>query len=182
MNQLDEDIFHSVIKKLEKTVDYADIRAGESINNSIIMKDSKIDNVDTGNDFSVGIRVLQNGAWGFAYTTDINDVQKAADKATLLANQLSSDVELSQTKANEDFVKSNAKIQIEDITIEDKINLIHKVGYELAKYAENHNNKTSARVIRNICDKQTFSVSDSSELHQQHIKILKDAGVKVDFK
>ncbi|RAP51309.1 MAG: hypothetical protein BZ133_03370 [Methanosphaera sp. SHI613] len=124
MNQLDEDIFHSVIKKLEKTVDYADIRAGESINNSIIMKDSKIDNVDTGNDFSVGIRVLQNGAWGFAYTTDINDVQKAADKATLLANQLSSDVELSQTKANEDFVKSNAKIQIEDITIEDKINLI----------------------------------------------------------
>ena len=64
---------------------------------------------------------------------------------------------------------------------EDKINLIHKVGYELAKYAENHNNKTSARVIRNICDKQTFSSSDSEELHQQHIKILKDAGVKVDF-
>ncbi|MBO7719572.1 MAG: TldD/PmbA family protein [Methanosphaera sp.] len=124
MNQLDEDIFHRVIKKLESTVDYADIRAGESINNSIVMKDSKIDNVDTGNDFSIGIRVLQNGAWGFAYTTDINKVQEVADKATLLANQLSSDVELSQTKANEDRVKSNAKIQIEDLTIEDKISLI----------------------------------------------------------
>ncbi|AWX32506.1 TldD/PmbA family protein [Methanosphaera sp. BMS] len=124
MTQLDEDIFHSVLKKLENTVDYADIRAGESINNSIVMKDSKIDNVDTGNDFSIGIRVLQNGAWGFAYTTDINKVQEAADKATMLANQLSSDVELSQTKANEDRVKTNAKIQIEDLTIEDKINLI----------------------------------------------------------
>lgn len=124
MTQLDEDIFHNVLKKLENTVDYADIRAGESINNSIIMKDSKIDNVDTGNDFSIGIRVLQNGAWGFAYTTDINKVQVAADKATMLANQLSSDVELSQTKANEDRVKTNAKIQIEDLTIEDKINLI----------------------------------------------------------
>ena len=124
MTQLDEDIFHNVLKKLENTVDYADIRAGESINNSIVMKDSKIDNVDTGNDFSIGIRVLQNGAWGFAYTTDINKVQEAADKATMLANQLSSDVELSQTKANEDHVKTNAKIQIEDLTIEDKINLI----------------------------------------------------------
>lgn len=124
MTQLDEDIFHSVLKKLENTVDYADIRAGESINNSIVMKDSKIDNVDTGNDFSIGIRVLQNGAWGFAYTTDINKVQEAADKATMLANQLSSDVELSQTKANEDRVKTNAKIQIDDLTIEDKINLI----------------------------------------------------------
>lgn len=124
MTQLDEDIFHNVLKKLENTVDYADIRAGESINNSIVMKDSKIDNVDTGNDFSIGIRVLQNGAWGFAYTTDINKVQVAADKATMLANQLSSDVELSQTKANEDRVKTNAKIQIEDLTIEDKINLI----------------------------------------------------------
>lgn len=123
-NQLDEDIFCSVIKKLEQTVDYADIRAGESINNSIVMKDSKIDNIDTGNSFSVGIRVLQNGAWGFAYTTDINKVQQAAEKATLLANQLSSDVELSPTKANEDYVKTNAKVQIEDITIEDKIALI----------------------------------------------------------
>ncbi|MBQ6444180.1 MAG: TldD/PmbA family protein [Methanosphaera sp.] len=126
MNQLDEDIFHTVLKKLENTVDYADIRAGESINNSIVMKDSKIDNVDTGNDFSIGIRVLQNGAWGFAYTTDINKVQEAADKATMLANQLSSDVELSQTKANEDRVKTNAKIQIDDLTIEDKINLIRE--------------------------------------------------------
>lgn len=123
-SQIDDDIFQSVIKKLEKTVDYADIRAGESINNAIIMKDSKIDNVDTGNNFSVSIRVLQNGAWGFSYTTDINKVQEAADKATLLANQLSSDVELSKTNANEDVVKSNAKIQIEDITIEDKIDLI----------------------------------------------------------
>lgn len=123
-NQFDEDIFHNVIKKLEKTVDYADIRAGESINNSIVMKDSKIDNVDSGSNFSVGIRVLQNGAWGFAYTTDINKVQQAADKATLLANQLSSDVELSQTKANEDYVKSNAKMQIEDLSIDDKIDLI----------------------------------------------------------
>lgn len=132
MNQLDEDIFHTVLKKLENTVDYADIRAGESINNSIVMKDSKIDNVDTGNDFSIGIRVLQNGAWGFAYTTDINKVQEAADKATMLANQLSSDVELSQTKANEDRVKTNAKIQIEDLTIEDKINLI-KEADDVAK-------------------------------------------------
>ena len=88
------------------------------------MKDSKIDNVDSGSNFSVGIRVLQNGAWGFAYTTDINKVQQAADKATLLASQLSSDVELSQTKANEDYVKSNAKMQIEDLSIEDKIDLI----------------------------------------------------------
>ena len=117
-------LFENVIAKTSPKVDYIDIRCGMGDNTSILMKDGNVDEINTGMSLGTRIRVLNNGAWGFAYTTDINDVQKAADKATLLANQLSSDVELSQTKANEDFVKSNAKIQIEDITIEDKINLI----------------------------------------------------------
>lgn len=120
-SQIDEDIFGQVIKKLENKVEYADIRAGESISNAITMKDSKIDNVDSGNNFSIGIRVLQNGAWGFAYTTDINKVQEIADKATTLANQLSSDVELTEMTPNEDVVKSQAKVKLDDLTIEDKI-------------------------------------------------------------
>ena len=88
-NEIDVDYFQKIIKKLESRVDYVDIRVGDSTSNSIVMKDSKIDNVDTGINFAVGIRVLQNGAWGSAFTSDINKVEDVANKATILANQLS---------------------------------------------------------------------------------------------
>lgn len=120
-NEIDVDYFEKIINKLESKVDYADIRVGDAVNNAIVMKDSKIDNVDTGVNFAVGIRVLQNGAWGSAFTTDINKVEEVAEKATILSSQLSSDVELTQANPHEDIVESKAKIKIDDITFEDKI-------------------------------------------------------------
>lgn len=126
-NEIDVDYFLKIIKKLESKVDYADIRVGNSINNSITMKDSQIDNIDTGLNFAVGIRVLQNGSWGSAFTTDINKVEDVVSKATTLSNQLSSNVELTQANPHEDIVKSKAKIKIEDIPIEDKIECIKEV-------------------------------------------------------
>ena len=118
---IDVDFYQSIINKLELKVDYADIRVGDSLNNSIVMKDNKIDNIDTGINYSVGIRVLKNGAWGSAYTSDINKVQEVADKAVTLANNLKSDVELTEPNPHEDVVKSKAKLKINDVSVEEKI-------------------------------------------------------------
>lgn len=119
--EIDVDFYQSIINKLELKVDYADIRVGDSLNNSIVMKDNKIDNIDTGINYSVGIRVLKNGAWGSAYTSDINKVQEVADKAVTLANNLKSDVELTEPNPHEDVVKSKAKLKINDVSVEEKI-------------------------------------------------------------
>lgn len=127
-NEIDVDYFQKIIKKLESRVDYVDIRVGDSTSNSIVMKDSKIDNVDTGINFAVGIRVLQNGAWGSAFTSDINKVEDVANKATILANQLSSDVELTPANPQEDTVESKAKIKIDDVTFEDKISCMKEAN------------------------------------------------------
>ncbi|MBR0472752.1 MAG: TldD/PmbA family protein [Methanosphaera sp.] len=128
---IDVDYFQKVIRKLESKVEYADIRVKNSVNNSIVLKDGKIDNVDTGINYAIGIRVLQNGAWGSAFTSDIEKVEQVAENATTIANQLKSDVKLTTTNPEEDIVKSKAKIKIEDITIEDKISTmkeLHKIA------------------------------------------------------
>lgn len=128
---IDVDYFQNIIKKLETQVEYADIRVKNSVNNSIILKDGKIDNIDTGINYAIGIRVLQNGAWGSAFTSEIDKVEQAAQNATTIANQLKSDVKLTQTNPQEDIVKSKAKIKIQDITIEDKIDTmkeLHKIS------------------------------------------------------
>ena len=118
---IDVDYFRGIINKLEKKVEYADIRVKNSISNSVILKDGKIDNVDTGINYAIGIRVLQNGAWGSAYTSEIDKVEQVAENATTLANQLKSDVKLTSTNPEEDVVESKAKIKIDDISLEDKI-------------------------------------------------------------
>ena len=128
---IDVDYFQKIIKKLETQVEYADIRVKNSINNSLVLKDGKIDNIDTGINYAIGIRVLQNGAWGSAFTSEIDKVEEAAQNATTIANQLKSDVELTQTNPQEDIVKSKAKIKIEEITIEEKIETmqeLHKIA------------------------------------------------------
>ena len=128
---IDVDYFQKIIKKLETKVEYADIRVRNSINNSLVLKDGKIDNIDTGINYAIGIRVLQNGAWGSAFTSEIDKVEEAAQNATTIANQLKSDVELTQTNPQEDIVKSKAKIKIEDVTIEEKIETmqeLHKIS------------------------------------------------------
>ena len=68
-NGIDVDYFQHIIKKLESKVEYADIRVKNSVNNAVVLKDGKIDNVDTGINYAIGIRVLQNGAWGSAFTS-----------------------------------------------------------------------------------------------------------------
>ena len=127
-NGIDVDYFQSIIKKLESQVDYADIRVRNSTNNAIIMKDGKIDNVDTGINYAINIRVLQNGAWGSAFTSEVDKVEQVAQNATMLANQLSSDVSLTPSNPNEDVVKSKAKLKIEDITIEEKIDMMSELN------------------------------------------------------
>ena len=120
-NPIDVDYFQKVIDKIDPKVDYADIRVGDSTNNAIIMKDGKIDNVDTGINFAVSIRVLKNGAWGSAYTTEISKVEEVAEKAVQLASKLRSDVELTKANPQEDVVKSEAKLKIEDVDFDEKI-------------------------------------------------------------
>ena len=51
-----------------------------------------------------------------------------ANKATILANQLSSDVELTPANPQEDTVESKAKIKIDDVTFEDKISCMKEAN------------------------------------------------------
>ncbi|WP_303235328.1 TldD/PmbA family protein [Methanosphaera cuniculi] len=118
---IDVDYFQKIINKLETQVDYADIRVEDLQSNTIIMKDGKIDNVDSGINYAVSIRVLKNGAWGSAYTTEHEKVEDIATKATTLAAHLKSDVKLTPPDPQEDIVTSDAKIKIDDVTFDEKI-------------------------------------------------------------
>ncbi|MDI6644260.1 MAG: TldD/PmbA family protein [Methanobacteriaceae archaeon] len=124
---IDEDLLEKIMNSLGNKADYVDIRAGESSNTSIVMKDSNIKEIKSGTDFGCSIRVLKNGSWGFAFTSQISKLEEIASEALKLANSLKSDVSLAEIDNMIDKVKSNAKIPPSTVSMAEKKELIKEI-------------------------------------------------------
>lgn len=112
---------------MENNADYVDIRVNESQNNVIVMKDGKIQEIRSGNDFGGCVRVLKNGAWGFSFTTNPSQLQDAARSALKLAKTLKSEVKLAEIEHVKDEVKSKAKIKPSKVSLDEKKEVISDV-------------------------------------------------------
>ena len=102
------DLFEKIIAKTSPKVDYMDIRSGMGNATSILMKDGDVDEINTGMSLSARIRVLNNGAWGFAYTTDLSKINEITETALKLSNSLKGDVTLTET----DIIKDKVEIDV----------------------------------------------------------------------
>ena len=121
-------LFENVIAKTSPKVDYVDIRCGMGDNTSILMKDGNVDEINTGMSLGTRIRVLNNGAWGFAYTTDISKIDEITETALKLSNSLKGDVTLSESDIIKDKVEVDVKIPFKDISIEEKSEIMKEAN------------------------------------------------------
>ena len=119
-NQLDPDLFKKTINSLDNRADYVDLRVNESKNTVIVMKDGKIQEIRSGSDFGGSVRVLKNGSWGFAFTTQLSRLDEMAESALKLANSTKSDVELVNVETSNDRVKSKAKLRPSKVSLDEK--------------------------------------------------------------
>ena len=79
---------------------YADVRIGRYLNQFIITRDDKVENIINTETYGVGIRVIADGTWGFAATDTVtkDGLARAADRAVAIA-------------------KANAKVQKEPLQL-----------------------------------------------------------------
>ena len=144
------DLFEKIIEQTIPKVDYVDIRAGMNNNTSILIKDGEVNEINTGMSLGARIRVLKNGAWGFAYTTDLSKLNEITDTAIQLSNSLTGDVKLSESEIITDKVKVDVKIPPKDISIEEKKEImkdandaasIDKINSTTVSYGDNEINE-----------------------------------------
>ena len=160
-------LFEDIIKKTIPQVDYIDVRAGMSDNTSIIMKDGNLDEINTGMSLGARIRVLKNGAWGFAYTTDLSKLNEITDTAIQLSNSLTGDVELSEIDTIKDKVEVEVKIPFKDISIEEKKEIL-KDASDAATIEKI--NSTTASYSDGVID-EIFMNSEGSEIQTKTSKV-----------
>jgi len=83
-----------------KGASYADVRIGRYLQQFIFTREKQVQNIVNAESYGVGVRVLANGTWGFAATSDVTDkgIAQAAEQAVAIA-------------------KANAKLQKEPVRL-----------------------------------------------------------------
>jgi TldD protein len=106
---------------------YAEARGQKLYKTSLTLKEERVEAAKQGIENGVAIRVLVNGAWGFASVGSFDRailedaVSDACRMARLASKRLKTPIKLAEAKIIEDHVTSNPKKNPTDIQMEEKI-------------------------------------------------------------
>jgi TldD protein len=131
-----QDHLEDIIKKQSG---YVELRYHEHQTNALMSQKGRIDQASCHSQKGVGVRVLENGTWGFSSTSllDEKSIQKTIDTARSSAKALSklrkNKIEkLAEAKLSQDHLVDPAYHELLDLSLEDKIELVKKNERELA--------------------------------------------------
>ena len=122
------DVINEVLSTAKELgAQFADIRLETSEGTLISVKDGKT-KISSSNELGAGIRAFLEGAWGFAYTTqvDVNGLMECAESAVKLAKALYKRAEKFSIDIPvfDDKVKADVKLDPTSIPISDKLEYV----------------------------------------------------------
>jgi TldD protein len=148
---------------------YADVRIVDERARSLATKNGKVGSASDGESLGVGVRVIADGAWGFAATDDLKreSVEATAAKAVAIARASARvkqyDVRLAPEKAVTDEWATPCRIDPFTLSVEDNLALLLKIDSELCAVKGVTLAETGLSFRR--CE-QWFYSSEGSDIHQ----------------
>jgi len=123
-----------------KGATYADVRIGRYLNQVVATRETRVENISNAESYGLGVRVIANGAWGFAATNNMDNasIAKAAEAAVAIAKGNSKLMEEPvQLAAQKGFGEVSWKTPVEinafEVPIKDKVDLLLNVNSEALK-------------------------------------------------
>jgi TldD protein len=118
---------------------YADIRIIKTQYESVSAKNEKISNIGRAEDEGFGVRVIANGAWGFASSSRVekSEIERIAGEAVNIAKASSilkkADVELAPEKPHVDVWRTPYEEDPFTVSLETKIDLLLRINADMMK-------------------------------------------------
>ena len=128
-----EDFIAKTIEKSLTNVDYIDVRICTYENNVIRLINGMTKDLINSHEIGIGIRAFKNGTWAFSSSSDLSKeaIKKMVDNVTLLVNTLERKskikFKLNEPKIIENSWKSLQKKDIQNISIEEKIEYVKDI-------------------------------------------------------
>jgi TldD protein len=148
---------------------YCDVRIGRYLRQFVITREDKVENVVNTESIGAGIRVIANGTWGFAATSDLSNagIAKAAKQAVAIAKANSINqtkpVQLAPVKgAGEVSWATPIKKNAMEVPIKEKVDLL--LGVNAAAMAAGASFVNSVLFVVN--EQKYFASTDGSYIDQ----------------
>lgn len=152
-----------------KGASYADVRIGRYLNQFIVTREKRVQNIVNTESFGVGIRVLANGAWGFAASNAVTkeEVAKTAEKAVAVAKAnakiLSEPVQLAPQKGFGDVAwKTPIQKNAFEVPVKEKVDLLMQCNAAAMDAGANFVNS----LILAVNEQKYFASTDGSYIDQ----------------
>lgn len=123
-----------------KGATYTDVRIGRYLQQYLFTRENKVQNIVNAESYGVGIRVIANGTWGFAATSDVSNagIAKCAETAVAIAKanakiQTEPVILAPQKGVGEVTWKTPIKKNAFEIPVQQKIDLLMNVNSEAMK-------------------------------------------------
>jgi TldD protein len=167
-----EEYAHLVMERsLSLGAKYAEARVQRDLGHTYTLKNGKAEPVNLTRKLGVGIRVIVDGALGFASTNSLDrtELRSAAESAVRIAKAATrltaSPIRLSQEKSWEDDWRAKMKVDFQDIPVEDKFEVLSTIEKSLAP--ENVHVSLPSRILlldEDLTEKHYVN-SDGAKLH-----------------
>jgi TldD protein len=152
-----------------KGATYTDVRIGRYLNQFVITREDKVENIVNTETYGMGIRVIANGGWGFAATDNMSkdSIAKTAELAVSIAKEnarlLLEPVQLAPQKG---YGEVSWKAPIEkngfEVPIKEKVDLLLSVNDAAMKGGANFINS----FLFLVNEQKYFASSDGSYIDQ----------------
>ena len=152
-----------------KGASYTDVRIGRYLNQFVITREDKVENIVNTESYGIGIRVLANGSWGFAATDNLttDSIAKTAELAVSIAKEnsrlLTEPVQLAPQKG---YGEVSWKTPIEknafEVPVKEKADLLLSVNDAALKGGANYVNS----LLFLVNEQKYFASSDGSYIDQ----------------
>ena len=152
-----------------KGATYADVRIGRYLNQFIVTRENRVQNVVNTESFGVGIRVIANGSWGFACSNIVTKegVAKTAERAVAVAKANAKIInEPVQLAPQQGYGEVSWKTPIEKnafaVPVKDKVDLLLKVNSIAMQGGANFVNS----ILFAVNEQKYFASTDGSYIDQ----------------
>lgn len=153
-----------------KGATYADVRIGRYLNQYVITRENKVQNIVNTESYGIGVRVIADGCWGFAAIVDAKseaEAAKAAAEAVSIARAnaklMKSPVVLAPQKGfGEVTWKTPMTRNAFEVPIQEKVDLLLEVNDAAMKNGANYMNS----VLFMVNEQKYFASTDGSYIDQ----------------
>ncbi|MDH5447799.1 MAG: TldD/PmbA family protein [Candidatus Bathyarchaeota archaeon] len=162
-------------KGLEEAVkvgaSYADVRIGEILDENLTVKNGVPEETNLLQTNGIGIRVMINGAWGFAASVDLTkkEIKEIAHKAVAIAKASAKvkkkAVALKKTEAKKSNYSTPVRKNPFEIPLEEKMETLMNAERTVAKQSPLI--KVSYAFFRAMQEKKLFMSTEGAEIRQQ---------------